>query len=198
MLDTALEQDVNLICFSGALWRVPGPRRQANAIYDLVDRERLDGLVLGNIVQGDLAARDEFKSFYENRLQMPVVGLRETLDGIPYIPLDNYQGMREAIVHLIEVHGYRRIAFLRGPERHSYAQERYRAYTDVLQAYGLPFDPNIVTPPSGWQEPSIRVLLNERRLSLPDDFQVVVRSTTAKRSMHWRPSRPGEFGYLKT
>jgi DNA-binding LacI/PurR family transcriptional regulator len=144
MLDAAQEQDVNLICFPGAYWRDPGPRRQANAIYDLVSTEYLDGLVLGNIVRGDLDARDEFKDFYENHLRMPAVGIRETLNGIPYVPLDNYQGMREAVVHLVEVHAYRRIAFLRGPERHPYAQERYRAYTDVLQEYGLLFEPDIV------------------------------------------------------
>jgi DNA-binding LacI/PurR family transcriptional regulator/anti-anti-sigma regulatory factor len=173
VLDAAQEQDVNLICFPGSYWRDPGPRGQANAIYDLIDSENLDGIVLGNIVQESSASYDEFRDFYERRFRVPVVSIRKTLNGVPYVPLDNYQGMREAIVHLVEVHGYRRIAFMRGPEQHPYAQERYRAYTDVLEEYGLPFDPLLVTPPSGWDDPAIQVLLDERKLSPVIDFEAV-------------------------
>ena len=161
--DAARERDVNLICFPGWYWRDPAPQGQANVLYDLVHAENLDGLVLGNILREDLVDRDEFKSFSKRYLRVPIVSLRETLKGIPYVPLDNYHGMREAIIHLVEAHKYHRIAFLRGPEEHPYAQERYRAYTDVLQEYGLPFEPDIVAPPSDWNEPAVQVLLDERK-----------------------------------
>jgi DNA-binding LacI/PurR family transcriptional regulator/anti-anti-sigma regulatory factor len=173
VLDAAREQDVNLLCFPGSYWRDPGPRGQANVIYDLIGSENLDGIVLGNIVRESSAGYDEFGDFYERRFRVPVVSIRKTLNGVPYIPLDNYRGMREAIVHLVEVHGYRRIAFMRGPEQHPYAQERYRAYTDVLEEYGLPFDPLLVTPPSGWSDPAIQVLLEERKLFPVTDFEAV-------------------------
>jgi hypothetical protein len=48
------------------------------------------------------------------------------------------------IDHLIEAHGRRRIAFLRGTATHEGAQERYRAYTESLSDHGLPFDPLLV------------------------------------------------------
>lgn len=174
VIDVAREQDVNLICFPGAYWRDPGPHGQANVIYDLVNLEMLDGLILGNILQEDFVGPDEGRGLYERFLQVPVISVRETVKGTPYIPLDNYQGMREAIAHLVEVHGYRRIAFLRGPEGHPYADVRYQAYTDALEEHGLPFEPDIVAPPSDWNESSIRVLLDERKLSPPNDFEVVV------------------------
>ena len=37
------------------------------------------------------------------------------LPGIPSVLVGNYQGMRDAVEHLIEVHGFRCIAFIRGP-----------------------------------------------------------------------------------
>jgi DNA-binding LacI/PurR family transcriptional regulator/anti-anti-sigma regulatory factor len=174
VLDMAQEQDINLICFPGWYWRDPRPGGQANVIYDLIDSENLDGIVLGNIVQESSASYDEFRDFYERHFHVPVVSMRKMLDGVPYVPLDNYQGMREVMVHLIEVHGYHRIAFMRGPEKHPYAQERYRAYMDVLEEYGLPFDLALVTPPSGWDAPAIHVLLDERGLSPAIDFEAVV------------------------
>ena len=156
--DRAWEQGINLISFSGGYWHDLEIYEQANVIYDLVNPENLDGIILGNIVKEDLVDLDKLRVFLE-RFQVPMVGVRQTLKEIPYIRLDNYQGMREAMVHLVEVHGYRRIAFLRGPEAHPYAQERYRAYTDVLEEYGLPLDTNIITPPSDWDEMAMQVLL---------------------------------------
>jgi DNA-binding LacI/PurR family transcriptional regulator/putative methionine-R-sulfoxide reductase with GAF domain len=179
VLDVAQERGVNLICFPGSYWRDPGPGEQANVLYDLLSTETLDGLVLGNILREDLVDRSEFKSFYERLLGLPAVSLRET-QGIPYIPLGNYQGMREAILHLVEVHKVRRIAFLRGPEDHPTARERYQAYLDVLQEAGLPLIPALVTPPSDWNAPSMQVLLDERKLSPPADFEAIVAANDRK------------------
>ena len=73
------------------------------------------------------------------------------LPGVPSILIDNYRGMREVVDHLIGVHAYRRIAFLRGPLTHRGARERYRAYVESLEAHGIALDPDLVTPPSeGW------------------------------------------------
>jgi DNA-binding LacI/PurR family transcriptional regulator len=92
-----------------------------------------------------------------------MVSLALPMDGIPALSVDSYEGMRAVIVHLIMVHGLSRLAFVRGPESHYYAQERYRAYTDVLQEYHIPFDPNLVTPPmpGSWLEAR---MLDERQL----------------------------------
>lgn len=180
VVDAAREQDVNLVCFPGWYWRDPRPARLANTLYDLVSPENLDGLILGNILQEDLVDRDEFTDFCQRHFQMPMVSIRKTWLGIPFAPLDNYEGMREALVHLIEVHGYRRIAFLRGPEGHPYADERYRAYTEALEAYGLRLVPELVTPASGWDEPAIHVLLDERAQSPSADLDAVVGANDLK------------------
>jgi anti-anti-sigma regulatory factor len=83
-----------------------------------------------------------------------------------------------------------------------YAQERYRAYTDVLKEYGLPFDPALVTPPSGWNAPAIQVLLDERKLSPAIDFEAVVavndrKALDALTALQARDVRiPGDVGVV--
>ena len=79
---------------------------------------------------------------------MVIIG--RTLDGFSSLVMENYDGMRETIVHLIKVHGCRRLAFVRGPEDNFQAQERYRAYVETLETHSIPLDLNLVTPPFDW------------------------------------------------
>jgi len=142
-------------------------------VDDLVNAENLDGLVIWGGALAQIVGFEEARATFERYRPLPMVSVALALEGIPSVLVDNYQGMRGAVVHLIEVHGHRRIAFIRGPEGFSEAEERYRAYTDVLAECGLPFDPDLVAsgnflPPSG--AAAMRLLLDERKA----DFDAVV------------------------
>jgi len=63
---------------------------------------------------------------------------------IPYVTFENKPGARALVDHLIEVHGYRRIAFLRGPENHEDSYWRELGYRASLDAHDIPFDPALV------------------------------------------------------
>jgi signal transduction histidine kinase/DNA-binding LacI/PurR family transcriptional regulator len=143
VVDTARERDVNLLCFAGEALRYPsGFNAQRNVLYDLVNEERIDGLViwLGGFDQ--FVDQEEIGGFCR-RHDLPTVGVEGMVEGIPSVVMDDYQATREAIHHLIEVHGYQRIAFIAGPlGRHLGVEERYRAYVDTLAEYGLPSDPS--------------------------------------------------------
>ena len=52
--------------------------------------------------------------------------------------------MHQRLVHLFEVHGYRRITFILGTPNDPIYQARYRAYSDILTEYELPFEENIL------------------------------------------------------
>ena len=43
---------------------------------------------------------------------------------IPYLIADNYNGMRQCIEHLVNIHGYRKIAFVAGPANNKDSNER--------------------------------------------------------------------------
>jgi LacI family transcriptional regulator len=81
------------------------------------------------------------------RASFPIVLLHQSPPNslrIPYVTFENKAGARELIDHLIEVHGYRRIAFLRGPENHEDSHWRELGYREALEAHGIPFDPRLV------------------------------------------------------
>lgn len=145
VVDAADEQDINLICFPGGEWRNPnGYVYQANVLYDLIDPERLDGLIIWTGGFDLYVSRQEMEEFCRRYRPLPIVSASRRLDGIPSVIMEDYKSMVNAMAHLIEKHGYRRIAFIRGPEGHKGFEERYRAYRDTLEKHGIPLNPEHV------------------------------------------------------
>ena len=179
VVDAAQKREVNLICFPGSALRFSlGFQDQANILYDLVSAESVDGLVSWASSIGNNVTADEIRAFHERYRPLPVVAIGRSWEGIPGLSMESYDGMREAVAHLIQVHQCRRLAFIRGPEGHLQAQARYQAYADALEAYGIPFDPNLVTPPRGWDASmggeAMRLLLDERGLRPGIDLDAIV------------------------
>ncbi|MFL7794507.1 MAG: substrate-binding domain-containing protein [Anaerolineae bacterium] len=179
VLDAAQKHDANVVCFPGFNLRDPRSfQEQANILYSIVGVENVDGVISWASTIGNYVDADEIQTFHERYHPLPVVTIGRVIEGFPGLLMDSYEGMCEAIVHLIEVHGFRRLAFIRGPESHFYAQERYRAYIETLEAYGLPLDPRLVTLPSAWGSSAgvaaMRLLLDERGLRPQVDIEAVV------------------------
>ena len=63
---------------------------------------------------------------------------------IPSVTIENKSGARQAVDHLIEVHGYQHIGFLCGPEGNEDSIWRARGYRESLEAHGLRYDPALV------------------------------------------------------
>jgi DNA-binding LacI/PurR family transcriptional regulator len=79
--------------------------------------------------------------------------------------MDNRRGMYAAVNHLIEVHGRRRIAFVRGPATHDGAHERYQGYLDAMVHHGLASSPDLVSAcPESWN-PELAVAAVTRMLA---------------------------------
>jgi LacI family transcriptional regulator len=65
-------------------------------------------------------------------------------EAISYVTIDNIQGAKVAIEHLLNL-GRRRIAHIIGSPHVIDGQERYIGYQQVLTERGIPFDPALVT-----------------------------------------------------
>jgi signal transduction histidine kinase/DNA-binding LacI/PurR family transcriptional regulator/DNA-binding response OmpR family regulator/AraC-like DNA-binding protein len=179
VVDAARERGANLICFAGENLRDPkGFSSPANIAYQLVNAEIVDGLVSWASSLGGSIEHAEVVSFHYHYQPLPIVSITLPMKGISTVLIDSYQGMRDMIAHLVEFHGYRRLSFIRGPESHYYAQERFRAYTDALEAYGIPLDPALITTPGDFGLSTgvegMRLLLDERNLLPQVDFEAVV------------------------
>ncbi|MFN2108232.1 MAG: LacI family DNA-binding transcriptional regulator [Anaerolineae bacterium] len=176
--EVARAQDVDLFIFNASnIGDRNSPLDDApSALHRLVSSERLDSLVL---VQW-WPTREVFEGFYNrNYRPLPVVNVHRHYGGYPGVSVDNREGMATAIRHLIEVHGYRRLAYIGGLPDNPSANERYQAYVMTLEEYGIPLDPTLVlpgdfSPPAGTQ--AMQVLMDERGLRPVVDFEAVVAS----------------------
>lgn len=179
VVDVAEEQDLNLICFAGNVLNSPYSfDAQGTVLYGLAGPENVDGLVILTGSIGGFIKPEEMAQFCKRYHPLPVSSIGLALEGIPSITVDNYKGMYDSITHLVELHGYRRIAFIRGTAGHHEAEERYRAYQDVLAEHGIPLDLDLVYQGDFWEMTggiAIRDLLDQRQV----DFEAVVAANDA-------------------
>ncbi len=154
--DAARQHDVNLISFVGGM--VNSPRTpegsvypsqslegQAESIYALAGTECIDGLIVFNSGLTSNLSESEIEEFCR-RAGVPVVTIEGAIPGTPCITYGNYEGICTVMEHLIEEHGYRRIAFVGLHNQQISFRERWRAYTDSMKKYNLPIDEELYYP----------------------------------------------------
>ena len=157
-VDAAKALDVNLVGFGDI--NIYDLQRN-RSLYRQIQPSTLDGLILVNPALPRLH-REVFGP-------VPVVDIGfSTEDVVTSILVDNHEGMRAAVRHLIEIHGRRRLAFIKGPANNPDSEERFRAYVEELQLHGLMVDPDLLYQPYDWSptggREGVRVLLDERRV----------------------------------
>jgi signal transduction histidine kinase/DNA-binding LacI/PurR family transcriptional regulator len=186
---------VNLIAIPGRELASPdGFKAQANVVYDLVSAERLDGLVVWTTPLQLYVGQERVEEFCRRFEPLPMVSIEQALGEAPCVLLDNRGGMRAAVDHLIEAHGHRRIAFVRGPDTHPGAQDRYAGYLDSLAAHGLTADPALVTAaPLTWEPADAAAMIHRVLDEAPgvdavvaanDDLALGVLAALRDRAVH--------------
>ena len=166
--DAAVRLGVNLLVFAGGV--VESEDRgaaQRNFAFDLAGPHNVAGLVVMAGAIGNRLGAEQLSVYCQKYRPLSMCSVGVQLDGMPCVLTDNRRGMHDLIVHLLQVHGYRRIAFIRGPRANTEAEGRYRVYCEVLSEYGIPHDPELVTDGDfhlGSGVAAIRTLLDERRV----------------------------------
>ncbi len=145
--DRALERNVNLICFSGGIPHWPQQyEAQKNILFNIAGQENADGLLIWANIFSHTLDRSSLEAFCLRYAPLPIISMGMVLPSIPSIQIDMREWMRKLLSHLIEEHGRRKIAFLRGLEVSQDAEQRYQAYLETLNQYGLPLDPCLIIP----------------------------------------------------
>ncbi len=173
----ARERGINLMTFVvGALHSPRGFDAQRNVLYELVSANRLDGLLINSGVS-HFSSPEELTRFFARYVPLPMIGDGWVMKGSPSVVWDNSTGMQEVMQHLIEEHGYRRIAYIRGPAHHAAAQTRYQVYAYSLREHHIPFDSTLIAS-GDFQRPSgkaaICQLLDERQIDPFTDLEAIV------------------------
>ncbi len=167
MLDAAQKEGVNLLCANSLVSY--GLRAYPTAVYKCLMTAELDGVILSagpSVSSGD-APRMLLN--FEHYQQLPMVCISSSIKGKTCISTENHAGIRAVMQHLIYVHGYRRLAFIKGPDGNADAEERFAAYVETLTLHGLSYDPELVVSGNfnhDGGEAGIHELLEQRRLQI--------------------------------
>ncbi len=175
--DYARKHRINLLCFEGGC--IHSSREyeaQRTILFDLVDGENVDGLIIMSAVIGHFTNTEAIAEFCRRYHPIPVVSIAMEFENIPSLLNDNIAGMRDLMNHLIEVHGFTRLAFITGTAGNQDALERYWTFQTVLLEHGITPDENLVvqgdfTKQSGMD--AVKTLIDERKSS----FDVIVAAS---------------------
>jgi signal transduction histidine kinase/DNA-binding LacI/PurR family transcriptional regulator/AraC-like DNA-binding protein/ActR/RegA family two-component response regulator len=165
-VDAAKKLDVNVVGFGDINIYYPERNR---SLYAMINSGRLDGVILLHPSYPQLP-QSVFNS-------VPIVNIGCSGECfVTSILVDNHDGMRAAVRHMIEIHGCQRPAFIKGPVNNPDSDARFQAYIDELQAHNLTLDDDLLYQPFDWSPPGgqecVRVLLDNRKVQ----FDAVIAS----------------------
>lgn len=109
---------------------------------------RLEDPVAFNLIDAWILVLPTASAYFQemlNKSGKPVVGVGfqpHTLNAHSVI-LSNHESMRQAVLHLIDAHGHKRIAFIGNLDQYD-LYERYLGYRAALAERGLPYDEGLV------------------------------------------------------
>ncbi len=126
----------------------------------------------GLIVFTQSIDKNELSRLYA--LNFPTVLLYQTPPAplkIPAVTIENKNGARVIVDHLVKVHNHRRIVFLSGPAGNQDSQWRERGYRQALNANNIPFDPALVVT-GGFNEAEAQAAV-QKLIQNEIDFEAV-------------------------
>lgn len=119
-----------------------------NSIYDYANLVSADAYIISCGSLSGFESEAAYQQFLNRFEDSAYVVLQKdvNIDGPrkSCITIDNYSSCCQCIEHLIQDHGYKKIAFISGPKDHPEARERERAYRDTMKKHGLEMDEAMV------------------------------------------------------
>jgi DNA-binding LacI/PurR family transcriptional regulator len=162
------EQGGTVVCFAGSGLGDPYPDHRARStVFELVHPSNVDAILcLTSVISPHAGVAGTEEWALGRGLPVCSIGPAER---VPSVSIDDAAGVGQLMAHLIEHHGHRRIAFIKGTELNEEAAHRLAAYERVLAERGLPLDSKLVlsgdfTTESGSR--AIRELFDQRQVPL--------------------------------
>lgn len=165
--ESARARDVDLAVFAGGVLGAAGNHgMHHNFVFELCHPAAVDGVVLLGGTLGNALGPAAVEALCARLAPLPLATLTLGPQKVPRLTLDQELGMRQALAHLVSVHGCRRLAFIRGPALNAEAERRYAIYRAVLAEEGLPIDPALIcegTFEGTAGEAAVATLVDDRR-----------------------------------
>jgi diguanylate cyclase (GGDEF)-like protein len=138
-----------------------------NSIYDYANLVGADAYIISCGSLSGFESDQAYREFLKRFEKSACVVLQKDIDiggpGMSCITIDNYNSYSNCLEHLIQDHGYQKIAYVSGPKEHPEARERERAYRDTMEKYGLPVLDSMIAygDLSGFADKQVSKLLND-------------------------------------
>jgi diguanylate cyclase (GGDEF)-like protein len=143
-VEFAEKNDINLLLFVGRQNSGDEMSFNSDITHEFATAETVDGLIIPTGTMTDFLTPSQIRHFCRQFRPLPIVSIAMAIPGVPSVLVDNAYGIKEVIGHCIVEHNHRTIGFIQGPKYNQDAIERFNAYKKVLQAYKIPFDPDLV------------------------------------------------------
>jgi len=141
----AEKMDCNLMVFVGRALKNEGiGANQHHIIYCFIEKGVLDGLIIASSAIATFIKPSEFKRFCKKYRDIPIVSFGIEIPNASTIICEGEKGLKDLIQHLIDDHGYKKIAFVKGPEDNGGAIGRFVAYKEILEEKNIPFDEKLI------------------------------------------------------
>ncbi len=138
-------------------------------IYKLVKYEEYDGIIVFSGLLNDNALAERIcREARDNNV--PVVSVGMKIDDIPYVGINNKDGMRDLVEHLVTEHGVKDVIYIGGSEGHVDTVERLEVVQDVLKEHGIELKEENIYYGDWINEKAIAIAdgLSKRPEGLPD------------------------------
>lgn len=105
-------------------------------IYKLAKLEEYDGLIVfSGLLNDPILAQQACKE--AKKRGIPVVSIGMQIKDIPYVGINNSDGMRELVEHLITEHGVKDVVYIGGTKTHVDSVERLEVVKEVMKKHDL-------------------------------------------------------------
>ncbi|MBN2547510.1 MAG: SpoIIE family protein phosphatase [Spirochaetes bacterium] len=186
VLSAAKELDINLICIEAGVHIEATKYNTFNkklvSSYEFINKNNFDGLLIWATSLQLFLDLNKIDNFFHKFKSIPMVSIAQSFPEVPGILCDDFHGIGEIMKHLIEDHGFKKIAFIKGPKDNLYSKKRYQAYIDVLKKYKIPIKEDLITPDAEDFNPpcgkkAVEILFNERNFKPKKDIEAIITAS---------------------
>lgn len=152
LVGRAFEYDMNVCVFS--MYRkyqdVENREKGESNIFKLFNPDKFDGVVFMKDTIQTVGIADEVEKRLHDEYKGPVIVIEKESEYFESVYTDGYSSVKEIVAHLIEVHGFNKLAFLSGKEWHRHSKQRLAAFKDALTEHGIEPDDNLIVHGDFW------------------------------------------------
>lgn len=157
--DVCVEKGIDMITFVGEFFLDYHRQEMHYLIFkDFTHKENIDGLI---ILAGSIVQYYDYNIIFNllNGIKpLPIVSIGVKFSDIPEVIADNKDGMFQVVDHLLGYHNKRRIAFIKGPQGHHEAAQRFIGYLAAFEKHGLPIDNDLILSGDFSEESGIKAV----------------------------------------